>query len=482
MEMKEEYEIVVGLEVHAQLLTKTKLFCADSTEFGKEPNTQVSPISLGHPGTLPKLNKEAIKLAVWLGLATNCQIVQKSFFARKNYFYADLPKGYQVTQHTTPICRSGFLEVMAGKEKRNIRINRIHIEEDAGKSIHDEESDYSNVDFNRAGSPLVEIVSEPDIHSAEEAAEYVKNLRKLVRHLGVCDGNMEQGSLRCDVNISVRRKGDPKLGTKVELKNLNSIRFIRKAIEHESAEQISQLEAGKRILQQTKGFNELTGGTYVIRTKEDEDDYRYFPDPDLPPIVVSNEWIEQIRAELPATQQQIKEQLLQTYNLPEYDASLISDDTELTEYYSRLVQNTSNYKSAANWIIGPVRNFCMANDLSVHEFPIQAAGIAKLIDLIDQGSISYGIASQKVFDQLVKDPSTDIEAFISKNNLLLQSSDETDELISIALNKHAGKITEYKKGKKGLISLFVGEVMKLSSGKANAKQVTDKIIEKLKDY
>jgi aspartyl-tRNA(Asn)/glutamyl-tRNA(Gln) amidotransferase subunit B len=482
MEMKEEYEIVVGLEVHAQLLTKTKLFCADSTEFGKEPNTQVSPISLGHPGTLPRLNKEAIKLAVRLGLATNCQIVQKSFFARKNYFYADLPKGYQVTQHTTPICRSGFLEVIAGKEKRNIRINRIHIEEDAGKSIHDEESDYSNVDFNRAGSPLVEIVSEPDIHSAEEAAEYVKNLRKLVRHLGVCDGNMEQGSLRCDVNISVRRKGDPKLGTKVELKNLNSIRFIRKAIEHESAEQISQLEAGKRILQQTKGFNELTGGTYVIRTKEDEDDYRYFPDPDLPPIVVSNEWIEQIRAELPATQQQIKEQLLEAYNLPEYDASLISDDTELTEYYSRLVQNTSNYKSAANWIIGPVRNFCMANDLSVQEFPIQAAGIAKLIDLIDQGSISYGIASQKVFDQLVKDPSTDIEAFISKNNLLLQSSDETDELISIALNKHAGKITEYKKGKKGLISLFVGEVMKLSSGKANAKQVTDKIIEKLKDY
>ncbi|MGE5521097.1 MAG: Asp-tRNA(Asn)/Glu-tRNA(Gln) amidotransferase subunit GatB [Candidatus Dadabacteria bacterium] len=483
MEKKtEEYEIVVGLEVHAQLLTKTKLFSADSTEFGKEPNTQVSPITLGHPGTLPKLNKEAVRLAVRLGIATNCDIVQRSFFARKNYFYADLPKGYQISQHTTPICRNGFLEVSTGNEKRNIRINRIHIEEDAGKSIHDEESEFSNVDFNRAGSPLVEIVSEPDIHSAEEAAEYVKNLRKLVRHLGVCDGNMEQGSLRCDVNISVRKKGDPKLGTKVELKNLNSIRFIRKAIEHESAEQIKQLEAGKRILQQTKGFNDLTGGTYVIRTKEDEDDYRYFPDPDLPPIVVSKEWIEEIKRDLPPTQQQIKQQLLDEYKLSEYDATLLSEDVELTDYYFRLVKETTNYKAAANWMIGPVRNYCVSNDLSLQEFAIEPHSIGQLIELIDKGNISYGIASQKVFDQLTKNPSTDIEEYIKQNNLLLQSADETDKLISIALNKHAEKITEYKKGKKGLISLFVGEVMKLSSGKANAKQVTEKIIEKLKDY
>src|SRR5215218_3583364 len=294
-----EYEIVVGLEVHAQLLTRTKLFCGDTTDFGKEPNTQVSAISLGHPGTLPMLNKEAITLAVKLGLACHCRIVQQNYFARKNYFYPDLPKGYQISQHTTPICRNGFLEVSVGKENKTIRINRIHMEEDAGKSMHDQNSEFSNLDFNRAGMPLLEIVTEPDIRSAEEAFAYVTALRKLVRHLNVCDGNMEQGSLRCDVNISVRKKGDDKLGTKVEIKNLNSIRFIKKAIEYETKRLIHLHQQGKTILQQTRGLKEEDFTTYAIRTKEDEDDYRYFAEPDLPPFFITDDMIEAIRLQMP---------------------------------------------------------------------------------------------------------------------------------------------------------------------------------------
>ena len=283
-----KYEIVVGLEVHAQLLTKTKLFCGDTTEFGKAPNTQISVVSLGYPGTLPRLNKETISLAIKLGLACNCGIVQHNYFARKNYFYPDLPKGYQISQHTTPICTKGHLEITTGTATRNIRINRIHIEEDAGKSLHDESSEFSNLDFNRAGMPLLEIVTEPYIRSAEEAFAYVTSLRKLVIHLDVCDGNMEQGSLRCDVNISVRKTGEEKLGTKVEIKNLNSTRFIKKAIDFESKRLISLLEAGKQIVQETRGFDENDFSTYSIRIKEDEDDYRYFPEPDLPPFFISN--------------------------------------------------------------------------------------------------------------------------------------------------------------------------------------------------
>ena len=282
---KDQYETVIGLEVHAQLLTNTKLFCADTTHFGKEPNTQISAISLAHPGTLPRLNKEAISAAIKLGLACHCTIVQENYFARKNYFYPDLPKGYQISQHTTPICRNGFLEIEVENKLKKNRINRIHIEEDAGKSIHEEAGNYSNLDFNRAGMCLLEIVTEPDFRSADEAFAYVTLLRKLVRHLGVCDGNMEEGSFRCDVNVSVRLMGDENLGTKVEIKNLNSIRFIKKAIEFESNRLIALHQKGENILQQTRGFDETDFSTFAIRTKEDEDDYRYFPEPDLPPFL-----------------------------------------------------------------------------------------------------------------------------------------------------------------------------------------------------
>jgi aspartyl-tRNA(Asn)/glutamyl-tRNA(Gln) amidotransferase subunit B len=481
MSDKAQYEIVVGLEVHAQLRTKTKLFCGDTTEFGKEPNSQISVISLGYPGTLPRLNKEAISLAVRLGLACNCQIVQHNYFARKNYFYADLPKGYQISQHTTPICKNGFLEINVGNESRKIRLNRIHIEEDAGKSLHDSDSDFSNLDFNRAGMPLLEIVSEPDLRSAEEAFVYVNLLRKMVRHLDVCDGNMEQGSLRCDVNISVRKKGEEKLGTKVEIKNLNSIRFIKKAIEFESKRLISLLEAGKTILQETRGFDENDFTTYSIRTKEDEDDYRYFPEPDLPPFFISNEMIEKIRQEMPALQTEIKEKLVADYGLNTYDSEQLSGDSELSNFFFELIKQTTNYKASANWILGPIKNHLSANEISLDEINLHPKTIAEMIQLIDSGIISYGIGVQQILPTILKNPSLNLKQFIEENQLQIQTSQtEIDNLIEAALNKHSEKISEYKKGKKGLISLFVGEVMKLSKGKADAKLVTEKIIEKLK--
>lgn len=474
------YETVIGLEVHAQLLTRTKLFCSDTTVFGQLPNTQVSAISLAHPGTLPRMNKEAIRLAITLGLATNCTIVQQNYFARKNYFYPDLPKGYQISQHTTPICKSGTVDITVGNEKRSIRLNRIHMEEDAGKSIHDGESGFTQLDFNRAGTPLLEIVTEPDLRSAEEAAAYVTLLRKLVRHLGVCDGNMEEGSLRCDVNISVRKKGNPVLGTRVEIKNLNSIRFIKKAVEHESAQLIQKLERGETILQQTKGWDENTSTTYLIRTKEDEDDYRYFPEPDLPPFVITTEEIEAVRDAMPPLEGETKQKLEGDYNLSAYDAGLLSADPELAELFFAIAKETSNYKAAANWVIGPVKNYLAQEDKSLEETTIHASTIAKLIALTDEGVISYGIAANKIFPHILNNPQTGVEEYIEAENLRLQNNDETDVHIEASLTKHAQKIAEYKKGKKGLLSLFVGEVMKLSKGKANAEEVSKKILEKLK--
>jgi len=475
-----QYEIVVGLEVHAQLLTKTKLFCSDTTEFGREPNTQTSVISLGHPGTLPRMNRNVIVKAVTLGIACNCEIVQQNYFARKNYFYPDLPKGYQVSQHTTPICRNGFLEVNTKTETSKVRINRIHMEEDAGKSLHDEGSKYSSIDCNRAGMPLLEIVTEPDIRSAEEASAFVIQLRKLVRHLGVCDGNMEEGSLRCDVNISVRKRGDTSLGTKVEIKNLNSIRFIRKAIESESTRLIAMHAAGESILQQTRGFDESTFGTFAIRTKEDEDDYRYFPEPDLPPFHISDEMISDIKQQMPALPAEIKKKLREVYDLTEYDASLLSDDPELSSFFIEVAGKTKNYKAAANWITGAVKQYLSANEKELQDTHISAEPLATIIHLIDEGKISPAIASQKVFLKMAEEKSFNVEMFIQEQGLQLQnSSDEIDELVRRALEKHAQKIPEFKKGKKGLISVFVGEVMKLSHGRADARLVTSKIIEKL---
>jgi aspartyl-tRNA(Asn)/glutamyl-tRNA(Gln) amidotransferase subunit B len=480
--MKEtSYEVVIGLEVHAQLQTQSKLFCGDPTGFGAEPNTQISVISLGYPGTLPKLNRKAVELAVRLGLACHCTIARSNSFARKNYFYPDLPKGYQVSQHTTPICSNGYFTINVNGEEKKIRLNRIHMEEDAGKSIHDESSHFSNIDHNRAGMPLVEIVTEPDIRSGEEAAAFVSGLRKLVRHLGVCDGNMEEGSLRCDVNISVRLAGDTALGTKVEIKNLNSVRFIKKAVETETTRLISLHKAGKPIVQETRGFDENTNTTYTIRIKEDEDDYRYFTEPDLPPFELTDSFIEQIRSQLPPAPEALKSGLIKEYKLSDYDAGIISGDAVLLHLFSDLSGHTSNYKAAANWTIGPLKNWLDQNE--AERFPLDMKVIAQLINLIDAGKLNFGLASQKVLPGLINNPQTGVLEYIERNDLFLQdSAGETDRLITTALEKHAAKIPEYKKGKKGLLSLFVGEVMKLSKGKVDAKQVTDKIIEKLNNH
>ena len=481
MSESEVYEMVIGLEVHAQLKTITKLFCADTTVFGKQPNSQTSIISLAHPGTLPKMNKAVIEMAIRLGLACNCHIVSSNYFARKNYFYPDLPKGYQISQHTTPICKEGYIMISTSEGNKKIRINRIHIEEDAGKSMHQPSSAFSEIDFNRAGMPLLEIVTEPDLRSAEEAYSYVTALRKMVRHLEICDGNMEQGSLRCDVNISVRNMGEEKLGTKVEIKNLNSIKFIKKAISHEAARLMDLHRNNIKIPQETRGFSENDFTTYSIRTKEDEDDYRYFPEPDLPPFFISEEWIQSIKANLPASQGETQQKLIQQYQLSPYDASQLCEDTELTNWFLRLTEETKHYKAAANWVLGPVKTMLQENELPSDKIKALLFSLALVIEWIEEGKINYGTAAGKIWPALMENPSLNVKFFIETNDLYRQSLDgQVDQLIEAALQKHNGKILEYKNGKKGLISLFVGEVMKLSKGKADAKLVTQKIIEKLK--
>ncbi|HZF63825.1 MAG TPA: Asp-tRNA(Asn)/Glu-tRNA(Gln) amidotransferase subunit GatB, partial [Chitinophagaceae bacterium] len=434
MNTSDPYEVVVGLEVHAQLITQTKLFCRDSTLFGEKPNTQVSVVSLAHPGTLPKMNKAAIELAIKLGIACNCEIVQNNYFARKNYFYPDLPKAYQISQHTAPVCRNGFVEISVGKEQKKIRLNRIHLEEDAGKSVHDIDEQFSGLDFNRAGIPLLEIVTEPDLRSSDEAYAYVTELRNLVRYLGVCDGNMEQGRLRCDVNISIRKRGEEKLGTKVEIKNLNSIRFIKKAIEYERARLINLIEKGEPIVQQTRGFNEATSTTYAIRTKEDADDYRYFADPDLPPFLITDEMIAAIRQSMPPSQKQRVQSLMDDHQLTEYDAAMLCADLTLEQLFREIISLTNNKKAAANWVINPIKNWFSENESEA--FPVGAEPIAKTINLVDAGKTTYGLAVQKILPALIKNPNTDPVKFAEDNGLMLsEDGSRVDEWINAVLEK-----------------------------------------------
>lgn len=475
------YEIVIGLEVHAQLLTRSKLFCGDSIAYGAPPNTQVSPITLGHPGTLPKMNKKAVEYAIRMGLACHCEIERSNYFARKNYFYPDLPKGYQISQHTTPICKGGYIAIRSGEGRRQIRLNRIHIEEDAGKSIHDVDEQNTCLDYNRAGTPLIEIVSEPDLHSAEETVAYLTELRKLVRYLDVCDGNMEEGSLRCDVNISVRKKGDPKLGTKVEIKNLNSIRNAKRAVEIEAARLIAMVENGETILQQTRSFDADKNITFAIRDKEDADDYRYFADPDLTPFQLEESFIDAIKASLPVLQEERVAKYTGEWNLPEYDARVLTDDKELAEYYESVTMHTSLYKAAANWMLGPVKSWLNEHNKAVTEFPIQPDRLARLIVLTDEGKLSFSVASTRLFFFLISNPAIDPLQAAEQQNLLQQSdAGSIEPIVDEVLLKFKDKVAEYKKGKKGVLSLFVGEVMKRSKGKADPKVTNEIILEKLK--
>lgn len=481
MPAENEYEIVVGLEVHAQLLTQSKLFCGDSITFGAEPNTHVSPITLGHPGTLPKMNRMAIEYAIKMGLACHCKIEKQNYFARKNYFYPDLPKGYQVSQHTTPICVGGFIKIRTTDGEKSIRLNRIHMEEDAGKSLHDVDDANTCIDYNRAGTPLIEIVTEPDLRSAEEAFAYLTEVRKLVRYLGICDGNMEEGSLRCDANISVRKKGDTQLGTKVEVKNLNSIRNVKRAIDAEAKRLIDILGNGGTIIQQTRSFDANTGTTFATRDKEDADDYRYFAEPDLTPFHLQQEFIERIRLSIPALPEQRIELYTTELKLSAYDAAILAEEKAYSDYFEMVIQHTDNYKAAANWMLGPVKSWMNENGKEIGEFPVAAQQLAAVIVLVESGKISFSAASTKLIEKLLETPDKNPEKIAEEENLIQQSDvSAIGPIIDKVLEKFADKVTEYKKGKKGLLALFVGEVMKQSKGKADPKITNELLLEKLK--
>jgi aspartyl-tRNA(Asn)/glutamyl-tRNA(Gln) amidotransferase subunit B len=485
------YETVVGLEVHAQLLTQSKLFCGDSTVFGSAPNTQVSPITLAHPGTLPKMNKKAIEFAIKMGLACHCEIVKENYFARKNYFYPDLPKGYQLSQHTTPICKGGYISITSHGEEKDIRLNRIHLEEDAGKSLHEVDPENTAVDFNRAGVPLIEIVSEPDIRNGEEAYAYLTELRKLVRYLEICDGNMEEGSLRCDANISVRKKGETKLGTKAEIKNLNSIRNVKRAIEFESTRMIETLEQGLEITQQTRSFDADTETTFSIRDKEDAEDYRYFPDPDLTKFSLTDEFIDSIRKTIPLLQKERIKKYTSEYQLSYYDASLLTEDKKFSDYFEKVIDGFDSPsppsdgaggrpKPTANWLLGPIKSWMNENNADIDQFPLEPQKIAAIITLVEEGKVSFSVASTKLFNELIKNPTGEAATIAEEKNWVQDSNvDHIEDLIEQVLNKFPDKVKEYKKGKKGLMGLFVGEVMKLSKGKADPKITNDILSEKL---
>ncbi|MES2892343.1 MAG: Asp-tRNA(Asn)/Glu-tRNA(Gln) amidotransferase subunit GatB [Bacteroidota bacterium] len=480
MTNSDKYEVVIGLEVHAQLLTKSKLFSGDSASFGGAPNTHVSPITLAHPGTLPKMNRKAIEYAIKLGLALKCEIEQVNYFARKNYFYPDLPKGYQISQHTTPICKNGHVSIKTNGEERKIHLNRIHIEEDAGKSLHDVDEAYTAIDLNRAGVPLLEIVSEPDLHSSEEAFAYVTELRRLVRWLNICDGNMEEGSMRCDANISIRLKGTTKLGTRVEVKNLNSIRNVKRAIDLEVERLIAIVENGEVIQQETRSYNADNNTSFSLRSKEDADDYRYFPDPDLTPFNITDEFLTEIKAGLPALPEELEKKYLEVFNLTSYDAGVICSDRSLVNFYEAIVAHTANHKAAANWLMGPVKSYLNDHGIDIAEFPVQPKKIAALIDLVDEGKVSFNIASTRILAAAMVNPAKEPAQLATEMNLLQESDSEAiTGWVSEVIARMPDKVKEYQGGKKGLIGLFAGEVKKLSKGKADMQVVNKLLAEKL---
>ena len=468
--LRDRYEVVIGLEVHAQLLTHTKAYSSDLNSYGSAPNTNVSAITLGHPGTLPVMNRKTIDFAIRLGLACGCNIAPQQHFARKNYFYPDLPKGYQITQDTTPICTGGQILIRTedGTQK-SIGITRIHMEEDAGKSIHDVDVYDTLVDLNRAGTPLLEIVSEPDLRSSSEAYNYLTEVRKLLRYLDICDGNMEEGSMRCDANVSVRLVGAKDFGTKVEVKNMNSIRNVQRAIEFEITRQIEALESGEALTQETRAFDALKGLTISMRTKEAANDYRYFPEPDLPPITVSSAQIAAISKDMPALPHALFERYTQTYGLSDYDAYNITDQKGLALYYEALIGFTKNYKAAANWLMGDIKSYLNEQGIDISIFPIGAERIAALIELIDQGKISNSIAAQRLFPALFESTETPLE--IAERLNLIQSSDSSviEGFIAQVIEQNSAEVERYRNGEKQLIGFFMGQLMKVSGGKADPK-------------
>ena len=470
MSLRDKYEVVIGLEVHAQLLTKTKAYSSDENIYGEAPNTKTSVISLGHPGTLPRSNAKVIEYAVKLGIAVGADIRERNEYARKNYFYADLPKGYQITQDTTPICNGGIIQIKdAEGNPKKIKITRIHMEEDAGKSIHDLDPFHTLIDLNRAGVPLIEVVSEPDVRSSDEAYQYINEVRKLVRYLDICDGNMEEGSLRCDANISVMLKGATEFGTKVEVKNMNSTRNVVRAIEFEIDRQIELVEAGKEVSHETRSFNAANNSTISMRHKEEANDYRYFPEPDLQPVIVTKEYIAKVKASLPPLPTELFKKFSTEFGLSEYDANILIDEKGIALYFDTLCQHTQNYKSAANFINGSVKSYLNEKAINIADFSISPERLAGLIKIVDDSKVSNTVATSKVFPTMLNCEDT-ADKIATDNNWVQESdSDALGDYIQQAIAKYPEKAIAYKEGKKGLIGLFMGEVMKLSKGQADPK-------------
>lgn len=476
-----EWETVIGLEVHAQLLTKSKIFSGASTAFGAEPNTQACAIDLGFPGVLPVLNKEAVQMAIKLGLGIDAQIAKRSVFARKNYFYPDLPKGYQISQYELPVVLGGFLDITLddGSIKR-IRITRAHLEEDAGKSLHEDFHGQSGIDLNRAGTPLLEIVSEPEMRSAKEAVAYLKALHSLVRYLEICDGNMQEGSFRCDANVSVRRKGETKLGTRAELKNINSFRFVERAINYEVERQIALIEDGGKVKQETRLYDPNKNETRSMRSKEEANDYRYFPDPDLLPLVILDEEIEKVRQALPELPQQKQKRFMDSYGLNQYDATVLVSSRALAAYFETVVKESGNQpKLAANWVMGELSAALNKADMDITDNPVSAEQLGKLVQRIADNTISGKIA--KTIFEAMWNKEGDVDHIIEKGGLKqVTDTGAIEALIDKIIAANPDQVADYRAGKEKLFGFFVGLAMKESGGKLNPQQLNETLKKKLK--
>jgi aspartyl-tRNA(Asn)/glutamyl-tRNA(Gln) amidotransferase subunit B len=471
------YEVVIGFETHAQLSTQSKIFSRARVAFGAEPNTQACAVDLALPGTLPVMNRGAVERAIAFGLAVNSRVAERSIFARKNYFYPDLPKGYQISQFEIPVVQGGEVSFYLGDEKKTVRLVRAHLEEDAGKSLHEDFVGMSGIDLNRAGTPLLEIVTEPDIRSSEEAVAYAKELHKIVTWIGICDGNMQEGSFRCDANVSVRRPGAP-LGTRREIKNLNSFKFMQQAIDFEVRWQIEQIEDGHKIVQATVLFDPDTGETRAMRTKEDSADYRYFPDPDLPPLVIEREWVERVKNGMTELPRVMAERFVKDYALPEYDATTLTQSKAMAAYFEATAQACGQAKLASNWIMGEISRRLNASEGSFESLPVSAAHLGQLISRITDNTISNAAAKQ-VMDVLWNEGG-EVDAIIEAKGLKqMNDSGELEKIIDEVLAAHPKNVEEYKAGNAKALNGLVGPIMKASKGKANPQQVNDLLKKKL---
>ena len=473
-----QFEPVIGLEVHAQLKTKTKIFCACSTAFGAPPNTHTCPVCLGMPGVLPVLNKKVVDFTLRMALATHCEIARESRFARKNYFYPDLPKGYQISQYELPIAEHGFVDIETNGNRRRIGITRIHMEEDAGKLGHDPHRPVSMVDFNRTGVPLIEIVSEPDIRQPEEAGAYLKQLRAIVRYLGICDGNLEEGSFRCDANVSIRPKNTRPLGTRTEIKNLNSFKHVEKALQYEISRQKEVLMDGGHIVQETRLWDPDKNQTASMRGKEEAHDYRYFPDPDLLPLVIDEAWIDVVKKNLPEFPDARKKRFMQQYELPSYNAELLTSDRELADYFEDCTGEFAHPKKVSNWVMGSLLGLLNAQEKTIQESPISAPDLARLLSLVEEGVISGKIA-KTVFDEMARTGKPAKQIVEAKGLIQITDTEALEDVVLKIISNHPTEVDDYKNGKTKLLGFFVGQIMKETRGQANPKLVNEILKEKL---